>query len=59
MMKWNIAVILFSSLALSACAKSTNTTEQSQAVTTKQNLSSEQQKKLQQLLDKTKKTKQV
>lgn len=55
MMKRNIAVVLFSSITLTACAKSTNTTEQSQAVTTKQNLSSEQQKKLQQLLDKTKK----
>lgn len=54
-MKRNIVVVLFSSLALSACAKSTNNIEQSQAITTKQNLSSEQQKKLQHLLDKTKK----
>ncbi|UGQ28576.1 formylglycine-generating enzyme family protein [Acinetobacter calcoaceticus] len=55
MMKQNIAVVLFSSLALSACAKSTNNTQQIETPTTNQNLSSEQQKKLQQLLDKTKK----
>jgi len=55
MMKQNIAVVLFSSLALSACAKSSNNTQQIQNPTTNQNLSSEQQKKLQQLLDKTKK----
>ncbi|MDR6796038.1 SUMF1/EgtB/PvdO family nonheme iron enzyme [Acinetobacter calcoaceticus] len=55
MMKQNIAVVLFSSLALSVCAKSTNNTQQIKTPTTNQNLSSEQQKKLQQLLDKTKK----
>jgi peroxiredoxin family protein len=55
MMKQNIAVILFSSFAFSACAKSTNNTQQIETPTTNQNLSSEQQKKLQQLLDKTKK----
>jgi len=55
MMKQNLAVVLFSSFALSACAKSTNNTEEGQTATAKQNLSSEQQRKLQLLLDKTKK----
>ena len=55
MIKQNLAIILLSSITLTACAKSTNNTEQPQTFTTKQNLSSEQQKKLQQLLDKTKK----
>lgn len=55
MIKQNLAIIILSSITLTACAKSTNNTEQPQAFTTKQNLSSEQQKKLQLLLDKTKK----
>jgi len=55
MIKQNLAIILLSSITLTACAKSTNNAEQPQKFTTKQNLSSEQQKKLQQLLDKTKK----
>ncbi len=42
MMKRNIAVILFSSIALSACAKSTNNIEQGQTASAKQNPSSEQ-----------------
>ncbi len=54
MIKQNLAIILLSSITLTACAKSTNNTEQTQAFATKQNLSSEQRKRLQKLLDKTK-----
>ncbi|QER39190.1 formylglycine-generating enzyme family protein [Acinetobacter suaedae] len=56
MIKQNLAIILLSSMALSACAKSTsNPNQNAQAPTTKANLSPEQQKQLQQLLEKTKK----
>jgi len=55
MIKQNFAIILLSSITLIACAKSLNNTDQAQTPITKQNLSPEQQKKLQQLLDKTKK----
>lgn len=55
MIRQNLAIILLSSITLTACAKSLNNTDEPQTQATKQNLSPEQQKKLQQLLDKTKK----
>ncbi|MDC5166899.1 formylglycine-generating enzyme family protein [Acinetobacter baumannii] len=55
MIKQNLAIILLSGITLTACAKSTNNTEQGQTTIAQQNLSSEQQRKLQELLDKTKK----
>ena len=56
MIKQNLAIILLSSVALSACAKPTsNPSQNAQTPTTKANLSAEQQKQLQQLLEKTKK----
>ncbi|WP_445407643.1 formylglycine-generating enzyme family protein [Acinetobacter seifertii] len=55
MIRQNLAIILLSSITLTACAKSLNNTDQAHTPITKQNLSPEQQKKLQQLLDKTKK----
>ncbi len=55
MIKQNLAIILLSGITLTACAKSTNNTEQDQKTIAQQNLSSEQQRKLQELLDKTKK----
>nr|WP_228127772.1 SUMF1/EgtB/PvdO family nonheme iron enzyme [Acinetobacter sp. CIP-A165] len=56
MIKQNLAIILLSSVALSACAKPTsNPNQNAQTPTTKANLSAEQQKQLQQLLEKTKK----
>ncbi|WP_151796760.1 formylglycine-generating enzyme family protein [Acinetobacter soli] len=54
MMKQNLVILLLSSLSLSACAKP-DATQQTSTPVTKQNLSSEQQKQLQQLLEKTKK----
>ncbi len=56
MIKQNLVIILCSSLSVTACAKSTsNVNQQAFLPTTKENLSPEQQKQLQQLLDKTKK----
>ena len=56
MIKQNLVIILCSSLSVTACAKSTsNANQQASTPTTKANLSPEQQKQLQQLLDKTKK----
>ncbi|MGV2867977.1 sulfatase, partial [Acinetobacter baumannii] len=55
MIKQNLAIILLSGITLTACAKSTNNIEQGQTTIAQQNLSSEQQRKLQELLDKTKK----
>ncbi len=56
MIKQNLVIILCSSLSVTACAKSTsNANQQAFLPTTKENLSPEQQKQLQQLLDKTKK----
>ncbi|MFG0637993.1 SUMF1/EgtB/PvdO family nonheme iron enzyme [uncultured Acinetobacter sp.] len=54
MMKQNLVILLISSLSLSACAKS-DATQKTSTPVTKQDLSSEQKKQLQQLLEKTKK----
>ena len=54
MMKQNLVIFLISSLSLSACAKS-DATQKTSTPVTKQDLSSEQKKQLQQLLEKTKK----
>jgi formylglycine-generating enzyme required for sulfatase activity len=56
MIKHKLAIILLSSISLAACAKPTsNANQKALAPTTKTDLSSEQQKQLQQLLEKTQK----
>ena len=56
MIKHKLAIILLSSISLAACAKPTsNVNQQASTPSTKANLSPDQQKQLQQLLDKTKK----
>ncbi|WP_376746152.1 formylglycine-generating enzyme family protein [Acinetobacter courvalinii] len=56
MIKQNLAIILLSSTALTACAKPTSDSSQkTQTPVAQKNLSAEQQKQLQQLLEKTKK----
>ena len=56
MIKHKLAIILLSSISLAACAKPTSSANQKAlSPTTKNDLSPEQQKRLQQLLDKTKK----
>ena len=56
MIKHKLAIILLSSISLAACAKPTsNANQKASSPITKNDLSPEQQKRLQQLLEKTKK----